>query len=355
MSVTIYDVARKAGVGIATVSRAFNDSSLIREETKEKILKIADEMHYQPHGVARGLARQQTHTIATVVPFFFNYLFLNLLKTVQYTLLKNQYDLFLYSIEKWENQAHIFDRVLNERKSDGVMLFSMTIDDKYAERFINSNIPVIIVDNYHPLLDSISISNKKGAREAVQHLISLGHEKIAIINGSLSSYPARIRLEGYKEALTESNLHIDPRYMINANPGMSEDGFNEIVGYRALKQLASLGKERPTAVFIASDIQALGALRAAKEEQLNVPNDMAMIGFDDIDFAQYVGLSTMRQPVHTMAELAVNRLLRIIEKKNRDKFQVELSAELIVRDTCGGKKTEKTDIRDANPSNAIFL
>ncbi len=354
MSITIYDVARKAGVGIATVSRAFNDSSLIREETKKRILEIADELNYQPHGLARGLARKQTHTIATVVPFFFNYFFLNLLKNVQYSLSKKNYDMFLYSVDNLEHKENMFDKVLYERKCDGVMLFSLTLDEEYADKFIKSNVPVIIVDNYHSSLDSITISNKRGAKDATNHLISLGHKKIAMINGNLSSFPAKVRLEGFNEALKENNIVNNPRYIINADLDLGEDGFNEMAGYRAMKQLAALGKNRPTAIFISSDIQAIGALRAAKEEGISVPDDCAIVGFDDIDFAKYVGLSTMRQPVHTMAELAVNRLLRRIENKTRDKFQVELSAELIVRESCGARNVT-THLGDISTDDAIFL
>ena len=207
---TIYDVAKKAGVGIGTVSRAFNDSSQIREETKQRILKIANELNYQPHGLARGLARKQTHTISTVVPFFFNYFFLNLLRNVQYSLANSNYDMFLYSITDPAMKETVFDRVLYERKSDGVMIFSLDLDEDYAKKFIESKIPIIVVDHFHPILDSVTISNRRGAREAVQHLINLGHRDVAIINGSLSSYPARARLKGYKEALRSNKIEINP-------------------------------------------------------------------------------------------------------------------------------------------------
>lgn len=335
---TIYDVARHAGVGIATVSRALNNNPNINKATKEKILRIASELNYTPHGLARGLARKQTHQIATVVPFFFNYFFLGLLKNIQYQLTTHNYDLFLYSVDRIDNKNIIFERVLSERKCDGVLILSLGMDDLYAEKFLRAKMPVILVDNYHSLLDSISIANLRGSKVAVKHLISRGYHKIALINGSLSSYPAKIRLEGYKETLYEHHIPYRPEYVVNATNDTAQDGFNESAGYDAMQKLISLEDSKPEAVFVASDVQALGALRAAKEYNIRIPEDIAMIGFDDIDFVKYVGLTTMRQPVQSMAELAVNRLLQRINKKTSDKFQVELNAELVIRETCGCNK-----------------
>ncbi len=338
MPKTIYDVARQAGVGIATVSRALNNKPNINKSTKEKILRIAGELNYTPHGLARGLARKHTHQIAAVVPFFFNYFFLGLLKNIQYQLTNHDYDLFLYSVDRIDNKETIFDRVLFERKCDGALILSLGIDDLYAKKFLRAKMPVILVDNYHPLLDSISIANMRGAKVAVEHLISQGYKKIALINGSLSSYPAKSRLEGYKETLQSHNLVYRPEYVVNATDDMAQDGFNESAGYDAMQKLITLKNERPDAVFVASDVQALGALRAAKEYNIRIPEDIAVIGFDDIDFVKYVGLTTMRQPVQSMAELAVNRLLQRIDKNTSDKFQVELNAELVIRETCGCNK-----------------
>ena len=338
MAVTIYDVARKAGVGIGTVSRALNNSPGIKQETKERIIKVANELSYKPHGVARSLARRKTHTVATVVPFFFNYFYMALLKRIQYLLSQQMYDLILYTIDRMDSINNAFDRVLSERKTDGLFIISLGINDNYASQFINSKVPVIMVDGFHESLDSISIANVQGAKDATEHLIRLGHKKVGMINGNLTSFPAKARLNGYRLALREHDLPYEEDIVAISCAELGEDGFNEQAGYTSMKKLISLGKNMPTAIFISSDVQALGAMRAAKEASIHIPGDLAVVGFDDIEIANYMGLTTMRQPLQTMAELSVTRLMKRIDQQAFERFQIELKAELVVRESCGGKE-----------------
>ncbi len=335
MPVTIYDVAKKAGVGIGTVSRAINNSPQINPKTKERVLHIIKELNYQPHALAQSLARKKTFTIASVVPFFTNYFYVELLKSVQKALSKNNYDLILYSVDRMDRLSDNLDRVLSDRRSDGVLLISIGMNEEYAHRFKQTPVPVVIIDNQAEGLDSISVANRQGAQEATEHLIKLGHTRIGMVNGMLSSFPAQQRLEGFKRALHGHHMAFDEKLLIVCDAGEGEHGFNEHAGYNAMLKFLSGSVPAPSAFFVASDVQALGVMRAAKEAGIRIPDDLALVGFDDIEFSRFVGLTTMRQPIAEMGTFAVERLIQRIHLDSDGGLQQELRAELIIRETCG--------------------
>ena len=338
MPVTIYDIAKAAGVGIGTVSRALNNSGNIRPQTRDRILKIIKELNYKPHGMAQSLARRRTFTVASVVPFFFNYFYIDLLKNIQLELTRLHYDLYLYSVDRIDQKNSVFDRLLSERKADGILIISLDLDPVYTGKFLACKIPVVLVDFFQDQFDSIFLSNEKAAQKATQHLYDLGHRRIAMINGALDSFPARARLQGYTHALQQNALAVTDDYVVICESHTGEHGFNEQAGYHAMQRLLKTARPVPTAVFIASDVQAIGAMRAIKEESMKIPDDIALVSFDDIDFSRFVGLSTMRQPVTQMAAQAVQRLLERIEHKHLVPVQIELDADLIVRETCGARQ-----------------
>lgn len=342
MPVTIYDVAKRAGVGIGTVSRVLNDSPQISPKTREKVLKAIRELQYRPHALARGLARNKTGMIAVVMPFFIGYFYFELLRTIQRELSKKGYDLILYNVENPKQLDSIFEKSLKERRVDGLLILSIPISDAYAKELTRHRFPVVLVDTAHPCLDSIKVENTQGAYTAVSYLISLGHRRIGMITGKLSTPPARERVEGYKRALRENSIPFDPRYLVV--PDIPEaDGFNRSAGYEGFKQLVSLGKERPTAIFASSDIQAAGALLASQELHIRVPEEIAIVGFDDVELASYLGLTTMKQPLEDMGKLAVERLIERISKKAHEVIQREFIPQLVVRNTSGILQMEKLD------------
>ncbi len=335
MAATIYDVAKKAGVGIGTVSRVINNSTQITSSTKEKVLKAIEALNYQPHAMARGLARKKTSMISIIVPTFTGYFYHDLFKGIQQELAYYQYDLILYNVDNYEKTDEYLRRTLQEKRVDGVLLISLGISDKYAARYIQEHFPIVLVDAFHPDLDSIFVENKNGAYLATEHLIQQGHRKVAMIDAQLKSSPAKERLEGYKSALEAHNISFNERYLVIANSVPDEDGFNREAGYQAMRQLLTLGENRPTAVFISSDIQAFGAIKAIKENHLEIPRDVAIVGFDDIELAEYLGLTTMRQPMGEIGKLGVQRLMKRIRGENSADFKKVFSAELIIRETCG--------------------
>lgn len=339
MAVTIYDVARKAGVGIGTVSRVINKSPQITEQTKAKVLQAIQELNYQPHIVAQSLARRKTQTIGCIIPFFTTgYFYIELLRGIQKKLTACKYDLILYSVDTTNKKETFLQRSLKERRVDGILLVSLDIPDEYAQKFVQSNLPVVLLDSYHPTLDSITVDNLEGAYVATRHLISLGYQKIAMIDAQLKSFPARLRLEGYKNALAEYGYTFEECYFVACDFAHEADGFNKEAGYTAMQRLLDLEDEKPRAVFVSSDIQAVGAIDAIKEQGLRIPEDIAVVGFDDIELSRYIGLTTMRQPILEMGELAVERLMQKIAGEPAMQFNYCFHTELVVRETCGARK-----------------
>lgn len=337
MPSTIYDVAKKAGVGIGTVSRVINNSQQITEATKNKVLEAIKELNYQPHTAAQNLARRKTNTIACIIPFFTGYFFVELLRGIQQKVTEYNYDLILYSVDITHKKETFLKRTLQERKVDGVLLVSLEITQKFGRKFHVAGFPIVLVDSYYPDLDSITVDNVDGAYAATKHLLDLGHKKVAIIDGQLKSFPAKRRLEGYKKALHDSQIDFREEYFVACDFASEADGFNKEAGYIAMQQLLNLGKKIPSAVFVSSDIQAIGAIQAIEERGLSVPKDIAVVGFDDIELAQYVGLTTMRQPIKQMGELAVEKLMRKMLEQSQNGFKRRFHTELVVRETCGGK------------------
>lgn len=345
MPITIYDVAKRAGVGIGTVSRVLNNSPQISPKTREKVLKVIKDLKYQPHAMAQGLARKRTNSLACIVPSFTGYFYLELINGIQQALSRHGFDLILYSVGKMEKEKDLLKRTLRERKVDGVLLASMPISDDYAKKFTQARFPIVLVDSFHDDLDSITIENREGAFIATKHLIDLGHTRIGMINGSLNSIPAKIRLEGFKAALAENSIPFENTLVRTVQPSDDKElnhnhGFNKKAGYEAMISLLNLQESRPTAVFISSDIQAAGALKAIREQHLLVPDDIAIIGFDGIELSEYLGLTTMKQPMFEMGVIAVDRLIeKILNPEScENKIKRLFHTHLIIRETCGSPR-----------------
>ncbi len=339
MAVTIYDVAKKAGVGIGTVSRAINNSPKISSQTKAKVDHAIRELKYQPHALAQGLARKRTNMVAIIVPVFTGYFYLELLRGIQQEISKYQYDLLLFSVDQTEKTELFLKRTLQERKVDGVLLISLAISDNYVKKFVNTQFPIVLIDSDHRELDSLTVENEQGAYLATKHLINLGHTRIGIIDAQLKSIPAKMRLEGYQKALRDHKIQYNRRYLVISDSDIEKDGFNREAGYAAMKQLLQIDEDRPTAVFVASDIQAAGAIKAIKECGLNIPEDISVIGFDDIELAQYMGLSTVRQPMYEMGKLAVQILMKKIAGEESKPVKKRFETRLVIRDSCDYVRT----------------
>jgi LacI family transcriptional regulator len=331
---TIYDIAREANVGIGTVSRVFNDHPSVSKETRQRVLRVASRLSYRPHPYARGLARKRTNSIMAVIPFFTTFFFMEILQGVQSKLSELDCDLLLFGVNHPDQlEASLRHHVMRSRV-DGLLFFSMKMPETFVDQFRHHRTPVVLVDAFHECFDSLSVDNQQGAYSATQHLISLGHKRIGILSASKESIPARERLRGFQNAMEEAHLAVDPSLVKNS-VSQKLDGFTRESGFDVMNQFLALGKEMPTGVFVSSDIQAAGALSAIAAAGLRSPEDLSIVGFDDIELASHLGLTTMRQPMFEMGMLAAEILLARLENSSQEPTHRLFVPKLVVRTTSG--------------------
>jgi LacI family transcriptional regulator len=339
MGVTIYDLAREAGVGIGTVSRCLNNHPHVSARTRARVLSLVKRLNYQPHAGAQRLASRRTNTISVIIPSFTNYFFVQTLQGVQDLAAEIGMDLILYGVSHTEQVEHYLRRSLHRGHVDGVLFFSMILPESFALRFQQIHLPMVLVDAYHPAFDSIRVQNVEGGLSATRHLIELGHRSIAMLNASTDTQPARDRMAGYRRALEEAGIPFREDLVIISSAGKN-DGFNREAGRESMRRLLTLsaGPERPTAVFIASDVQAIGALEAARAGGVRVPEDIAVVSFDDIELAQYAELTTMRQPMYEIGRLAMEKLVQRMKDPDAPATLTSFLPDLIIRSTCGARQ-----------------
>ena len=327
---TIYDIAREAKVGIGTVSRVFNDHPSVSKGTRERILRIAHRLNYRPHPYARGLARRRTNSVMAVIPFFTTFFFMEILQGVQSKLSEVDIDLILVGVNHPDQLEESMRHHIHRSRVDGMLFFSMQLPEKFIAQSASPRFPVVLVDTSHKRFDSLAVDNQEGAYQATKHLISLGHRRIGMLNANLDSVPARERVRGFRKAMSEAGLAVDPS-LVKSSKSTKLDGFTREAGFEVMQQFIGLGRHMPSALFVSSDIQAAGALAALAENGLKCPHDISIVGFDDIELASHLGLTTMRQPLLTMGHLAAEVLLGRLDDANRDPVHTMFVPELVVR------------------------
>lgn len=326
--VNIYDVAEKAGVGIGTVSRVINNSDKVKKETKEKVIKVMQQLNYRPNKVAQNLAKQKSNAVAVIVPSFIDHFFVEVLKGIQDALEEKNIDLILYKIDLDKNRMNGIMDIVHSQKVDGIAAVTMDISLAEHEALLEADIPVVIADESSPDFHSIYFNDVKGAEMAVDYLFEAGHQKIAFINGDINSLHGKKRLEGVKKSFAKNGLDFNTNY-IKSGDFYTEDGYNSMQEILELPE-----SERPTAVFAASDNQAIGVLKAMEEKGLKAPDDIAVIGYDNIELAKYLKITTIWQPMYKLGHLAIEVLLKAIKGELKEKFDEELELKLIKRETA---------------------
>lgn len=323
---TIKDVAKLAGVAVSTASYALNGKSKVSQKTKEKVAEAAKQLNYQKNGLASDLKKSKTKTIALILSNISSPFFSEIIRGVQDITLENGYDLIACSALEAEESVAV--KFLKEKRVDGVIVFAHTISDEIILESVRQGFPIVVMDRYidHPQIINISIDNVLGGFLATEHLIQLGHRDIGMITGPEESYDNRQRLIGYEKALKKYDLSPSPRWNICGH-------FTQEGGYKATKILIMQGN-LPTAIFFANDEMAIGGLKALKEKGIKVPEEMSLIGFDDILLSQYVQppLTTIRQPEYDVGALAAHLVFQVLggQKPNHNfKFETEL----VIRDS----------------------
>lgn len=329
-STTIRDVAKKAGVGVGTVSRVINQSPSVSTTTREKVLSAIADLKYTPSPIARRLSLGKTMTIGVITPFFTRSSYVERLRGVESVLSQSEYDFIIYNVETVERRDKYFREIPRRERIDGLMIMSLPPTDEDIWRFAEAEVPTILVDASHPQLSRVVIDDVAGGYMATKHLIELGHRKI----GYLSDYmkdspfhftPVQDRYKGYRKALADAGIEFNPRYY-------KQGELNEQAAQRLAAEVLSL-PDPPTAIFAYSDTQAFGVLRAAQELGIEVPEKLSIIGYDDIELAEYIKLTTVRQSLFESGVRGAQLLLKQMDESFPDPTEISLATELVVRST----------------------
>jgi LacI family transcriptional regulator len=331
MRPTIYTVAEKAGVSIATVSRVLNGTARVSDQTRAKVRRAMDELGYRPNASARGLAANTTGTIALVFPKLSGPFFSEMIRGAELEASASEYHLLIYGAAGETLGTNNQTLGMLTTKVDGLILASPGVSRCYIQDLQRQDLPVVALgeDPANTQLATIQPDNVGGAQKAVTHLIEHGYRRIAMIRGPGTRSHAGDRERGYRLALQNHDLAYHPELAPVGD-------FDESSGYAAMKELLERNPV-PDAVFAASDQMAIGALAAIHERGLRVPDDIALVGFDDIETARYTTppLTTVHQDMLGQGQLAVRRLLAMINGVETDVQAQILPTTLIIRRSCG--------------------
>lgn len=328
---TIYDVAEAAGVGISTVSRVLNDSPNVSDETRAKVLAAIEELQFRPSRMAKTLAQPTHRTLAVAIPTFTTPFHNELLKGIRYRLKEVEVDLLLCDLA-WVEPEQTLRRFLEHGAMDGLLLAGLPVDDSLGEELRTLGMPVVLIGSRWKGLDSFYWDEAAGVRLAVKHLIDKGHTRIGMITTPMESALRNARIQGYLEMLEAAGLKRDED-LIAVGHTKKHAGFSEESGYEAMEDL--LAREPSvTAVFASSDVQAIGAWQAMRRRGIRVPEDVALVGYDDIKVSRFIGLTSVAQNMHEVGERVTDLLLRRIKGEgDPEVVSQRLMPELAVRNT----------------------
>jgi len=334
MSVTIKDIAKAAGVAHSTVSRALSDSSLISAETRARIQQLAQEMGYSPHDQARSLVTGYSKTVGVVVTTIADPFVAEVLQGIESTAHDHGYTVILNSSNAEPEREIAAVEMLRSKRVAGVIVTSSRVGALYLEHLERIGAPVVLINNHNEQSGrytfSVGVDNQHGGRIATEHLLQLGHRRIAYVTGRADHSDDLDRLDGYRGALAAAGVPFDPALIV---PGDGRaDG-----GAQALTPLMALD-EPPTAVFCYNDMTAVGLMQASRQSGLSVPGDLAVVGFDDIPFALYVHppLTTIAQPKIEMGQQAMEMALALMtaqDPADRAFSNVVVKGKLVVRES----------------------
>jgi len=343
MAANIHELARLSGVSPATVSRVFNGYPDVSDATRERVLEHARRLDYTPSAAARSLVRQRSQLIGVILhtglahPDLQHPFFQDVLVALKNTVGRAGYDLLLFATDQplAEPTPHSYEKRIRHQGVDGVVLMGLDTRDPDLAKIAALRIPTVAIDTEirGPRAAAVGSDNVAGARLAVRHLHLLGHTRIATIAGPTDTAPGADRLLGFRQELEELGLPAEARYLLDGD-------FYAESGYAAMNVLLAL-TDPPTAVFVAADLMAVGALRAIQEAGLRCPEDIAVVGFDDIQIASLLmpALTTVRQDKGLIGTTAAEALVAMIDDPALRPEAKTLPVELVVRDSCGSGRS----------------
>jgi len=343
MSSTIKEVAREAGVSVATVSRVINAKGPVREETRARILEVASRLGYTPHAAARSLITNKTGTVGVLLPDLYGEFFSEVIRGLDLAARRSGFHVLVSSSHSDRSEVEAVLRALRGRV-DGLIVMSPEVEAQSLEANLPETLPVVLLNCRveGSAFDSINIDNYGGALAMGRHLIAQGHRRIAFVKGAPGNYDALERLLGYRDA-------VEPLSSEGLEDLEIEGDFSQESGYRAGGTVLRL-EPRPSAVFAANDAMAIGVLCALQEAGVRIPEEIAVAGFDDIPTARFISppLTSVRVGIAELGGRAMERLLALMAAGDaRDRHHEVLSTTLVVRGSCGAK-TEGSEGPEVN-------
>jgi len=332
MSLTLEQVGKLAGVSRSTVSRVINDHPSVRDDVRERVWEVIHQTGYQPHAAARSLVTRRTQIIGVIIPETVNRLFtepffLRLIQGITEGCNARGYHLMLSLLTSRDRREATYRNVIRNGYLDGLIVASAELSDSLIPDLQREEIPFVLVGRHtNRHVHYVDAGNVVGARTAVEHLIRLGHRRIGIITGRLDTPGGDDRFRGYRQGLEAHHIPLDDGLIAHGD-------FTEGSGMAGMQELLPAS---PTAVFVSSDTMAIGALKVLRQTGRRVPQDVALIGFDDIPLSSAVEppLTTVRQPIAQMGETAVEILLSLLDHPGAEPQAVILPTELIIRESC---------------------
>lgn len=325
---TIKDVAKASGVSVATVSRVINNSTSVSKNTRDSVMQAIKDLNYQPNLLGRNLRRTETRMVLVLLPTISNPFYARIVKGMEDVAHKNGYNIMLCNTDSDRGREKLYLNLLRNRLSDAVVFMGPELDKEELTE-IGECFPVVQCCEYKEgaRVSHVSIDNFAAAYTAVRHLIGLGHSRIGLITSGNSFVSTIQRKNGYSKALKDSGLSFSKSMVKYGDYGFKS-------GLRAAKQFLAM-EEKPTAIFAISDIMAIGAMRAVKEAGMKVPDDVAVMGFDDVSFASMCAplLTTISQPKYDLGCIAMELLLKQIRGEMKEPEDIFLEHELIIRES----------------------
>ncbi|WP_263809902.1 LacI family DNA-binding transcriptional regulator [Salinibacter pepae] len=333
-SSTIYDVAERAGVAISTVSRVLNDDEDVAESTRERVLEAVEKIGYTRNRAARSLAIQTSKTIAAALPTFTTPFHNELLKGVRDRLEDEDIDLMICDLE-WESIRSSLESFLSRGAIEGLIFAGHISDANVINRLKSLSIPVVVIGTKVDGLESFHWDNRSGAHMAVDHLVSIGHDRIFMISSPTENIPSKRREEGFFSALDSKGIEYEKDSVFYGET-LKHDGFSEESGYEAMSKILDYDSS-VSAIFASSDVHALGAWQKINEEGISVPSDIAIIGYDNIKVSRYAGLSSISQNILQVGFESTNSLLEIMKRSKTETRSNKVEICLIKRKSTAGR------------------
>lgn len=321
MSVTINDIAYRAGVSRATVSRVLNDSGYVKEETKKRVLEAIEDLNYSPSAIARSLSTSKTNTIGVIVPEINDPFFGEIIKGISQVANEHNLNIIFFDTEDNIEKELKALKLLKEQRIEGIIITPVFSKDKSNKEYLKTleslGIPIILMDGHikYSNFNGVFIDHIKGAYGITEALIKQGHKKIAVITGNMDSRPAQNRLIGYKQALAMNDIEIKDEYILNGN-------YEWQMAYEATKHIIKM-EDRPTGIFTCSNMMTLGCIKALLEENFKIPNDMAVVGFDKLEVLDILGMNISYVDARTlsMGKVGMKMLIDFLNNKNLKEIQ----------------------------------